>query len=64
MEFASYNTVYSVQQIVVVASEFTGVARGFMINISCGPQGQKVEKHFSREIVLSWEYYRHTCSSE
>lgn len=49
MEFASYNTVYSVQQIVVVAFEFTSVAREFMINILCGPQGQKVEKHFSSE---------------
>jgi len=35
------NTVYSVQQILVIAFEFTGVAHGFLINFLCETLGQK-----------------------
>jgi len=34
-------TAYNVQQILVIAFEFTGVAHGVTINFLCGPWGQK-----------------------
>jgi len=39
--FQPTNTVYNVQHILVVAFEFTGVARGFMVSFLCSPWGQK-----------------------
>ena len=44
------NTVYNVQQILVIAFEFTDAAYGFTINFLCGPQGQKGRQLYSPHV--------------
>ena len=44
------NTIYNVQQILLAAFQFTGAARGYLINFLCGPWVQKIGQHWATDM--------------